>query len=66
MPAMSQAWCIIVGVACGLAMLTVFGMCWVHAEWSTGNRFGHLALAVALGAVGGRCLNRGLASPPRS
>jgi hypothetical protein len=34
-------------------MLTVFGMCWVHADWSTGNRLGHFALAVALGGGGG-------------
>ena len=47
-----ECW-IVSGVGCCLAMLTVFGMCWVHADWSTGNRLGHFALAVALGGGGG-------------
>ena len=51
---------IVAGLGCGLAMLTVLGMAWVHTDWTTGNRLFHLALAVALGAAGGECFRRGL------
>ena len=59
MSLMSPVLWIVAGVACGLAMLVVLGMCWVHADWTAGNRLVHLGLAVALGAGGGECFRRG-------
>ena len=58
---MSWAKWIVAAVACGLGVLALLGMSWVHADWTTGNRVLHLAMAVALGTAGYLCLRRAAA-----
>ena len=53
---------LIAGVACAAAVVVIFGMMWVHADWTTADRLVHAALAAVLAACAYACLRRGRGS----